>query len=511
MIYAIGDVHGCYTQFTELRERIEKTDPEARFILIGDLVHRGPEEKEMLAWAYENITLDGKYQMILGNHDDVFIEQYAKEEFETVFRLARDTGRYLTANYKSRLSQEEGHKYAVFLAKQPLIKELETSGRKYLLAHAWMRHDGWKKKDEQDDGSAQPTSLDEAFYRRMCLLWDRDCDDYSGEINDWYKPKNGEILIHGHSVTTRKKEQTHRGFSPGKVWDMGSSINIDCGVGYRLSKHDSVAIKYGNLAAYNLDTGEVLYLWDIPDDYPSQNGEYIEDIKEREAMEEAAENAKKAKAQEKADKARAKALHLRTSFFSQFPGEKPEDVRFNFWDDYFCHLFNTLKNSFLDFDLKQDVPMGYNYRKERLYIHNANSGTWASIHTPLNHYRLTTIEGKLLLFGITGLSGMEASVSIHEASYGRLIMKYTANLPVCNDFRTVIDGNEKFEVFERREGGVGHFATGLATCDFFLGRSIYSVKIVKYPNDVMIAKIVDSKGNVLDELTRGLSSAWVIG
>ena len=50
----------------ELLKRIETSDPNARFILVGDIVSRGSEDAQMLAWAYENITLDGKYQMVLG-------------------------------------------------------------------------------------------------------------------------------------------------------------------------------------------------------------------------------------------------------------------------------------------------------------------------------------------------------------------------------------------------------------------------------------------------------------
>jgi len=62
--YVIGDIHGCYTQFTELRERIEKKDPDATFILVGDIVSRGPEEERMLAWVYENITEGRVYRNI---------------------------------------------------------------------------------------------------------------------------------------------------------------------------------------------------------------------------------------------------------------------------------------------------------------------------------------------------------------------------------------------------------------------------------------------------------------
>ncbi|MCL2193468.1 MAG: metallophosphoesterase [Treponema sp.] len=96
-IYVIGDIHGCYTQFTELRERIENNDADAVFILAGDIVGRGPEDEKILSWAYENITLNGKYQMVLGNHDDGFMEVFGNGDFETIYSLGEKAGHHYHA------------------------------------------------------------------------------------------------------------------------------------------------------------------------------------------------------------------------------------------------------------------------------------------------------------------------------------------------------------------------------------------------------------------------------
>jgi len=91
-IYVIGDIHGCYTQFTELRERIENNDADAVFILAGDIVGRGPEDEKILSWAYENITLNGKYQMVLGNHDDGFMEVFGMATLKLSIVWAKKRG-----------------------------------------------------------------------------------------------------------------------------------------------------------------------------------------------------------------------------------------------------------------------------------------------------------------------------------------------------------------------------------------------------------------------------------
>ena len=76
--YVVGDIHGCYDQWIELKNRIESQDEAAVFILVGDIVDRGPKVMEMIRWAMENVTEDGKYQMICGNHEREKVEWYGE-------------------------------------------------------------------------------------------------------------------------------------------------------------------------------------------------------------------------------------------------------------------------------------------------------------------------------------------------------------------------------------------------------------------------------------------------
>lgn len=60
MHYVIGDVHGCYDELATLLTIIEKRDRSAQFILLGDLIDRGPKVWEVLYWAQRHISQNGR-------------------------------------------------------------------------------------------------------------------------------------------------------------------------------------------------------------------------------------------------------------------------------------------------------------------------------------------------------------------------------------------------------------------------------------------------------------------
>jgi len=76
MHYCIGDVHGCFDALMDMIGQIEARDSEPSFILLGDLVDRGPKVWETLQWAMSHIKEGGKYQCIMGNHEVGVLEWY---------------------------------------------------------------------------------------------------------------------------------------------------------------------------------------------------------------------------------------------------------------------------------------------------------------------------------------------------------------------------------------------------------------------------------------------------
>ena len=64
--FAIGDIQGCYREFTELLELIHFDAEKDKLWLAGDLVNRGPDSLAVLRLVKK---LKGAVTMVLGNHD----------------------------------------------------------------------------------------------------------------------------------------------------------------------------------------------------------------------------------------------------------------------------------------------------------------------------------------------------------------------------------------------------------------------------------------------------------
>lgn len=79
LIYAIGDVHGCYSALLALEERIRadaagETAARPLVIYLGDYVDRGPESRAVLDHLSRRNHGDGLDRLALcGNHDDTFL------------------------------------------------------------------------------------------------------------------------------------------------------------------------------------------------------------------------------------------------------------------------------------------------------------------------------------------------------------------------------------------------------------------------------------------------------
>lgn len=64
--YAIGDLHGCYSEWMALLDTLSFNPAQDTLWLVGDLVNRGPDS---LACLREAEKLGGSVRFVLGNHD----------------------------------------------------------------------------------------------------------------------------------------------------------------------------------------------------------------------------------------------------------------------------------------------------------------------------------------------------------------------------------------------------------------------------------------------------------
>lgn len=241
--WVIGDIHGCYRTFLTLLRNKEIKD-EDTIILIGDIIDRGKESYAMLHWAMKHITDDGKYQMILGNHEDNIIRDYqhisetCAKYYPMVASIEEmDIGK-LNCHYGfDWYMYDKGYEtvgsirpFIEWFKTLPLYKEIDIKDNEgntihYVIAHAW-----YEKGMSRDDI---------LWYRDLTSKDCLDEKDYQGE----------GILIHGHTPTLCIKDCIKK--PKNEVLFRDKSINIDCGCVFQ---------RYGgNLAAIRLEDKKVIY------------------------------------------------------------------------------------------------------------------------------------------------------------------------------------------------------------------------------------------------------------
>lgn len=216
MHYVIGDVHGCYDDLMMLLSKIEAKDNDANFIFVGDFIDRGPKVWECLQFMMKNITAEGKYQSVLGNHEELIIRWYKEwcywwnigggEDGSQMPETQYDFSACLQAN--NCMTKEKVKPIIDFFKKLPFRKEIEIPSSKggvvkYEIVHAW---DTFEEEDEAG--------------RETLNVWSRDCT--GNYMND-------TIIIHGHTPTISFEYSFLEKTTPGMIGYRKNAINVDGG------------------------------------------------------------------------------------------------------------------------------------------------------------------------------------------------------------------------------------------------------------------------------------------
>lgn len=228
MHYIIGDVHGCFAELMKLLEKIESQDTNAIIYFVGDLIDRGPDVWKVLEWAMENISEDGKYRSVRGNHEQMVINWFARwQEWkkECFVNGQEQAGKEPKTKYdfydrlveQDKLHTKDLEQIIDFFEKRPYhqlvtVTDKEGVERKYRIVHAWYCQDSCLSQEE----------LNHAY------IWER---TLSGNEN------SGECIVHGHTPTIPDANREIPEERAGKIiWEKSSnSINIDGGCCYKQS------------------------------------------------------------------------------------------------------------------------------------------------------------------------------------------------------------------------------------------------------------------------------------
>lgn len=226
MHYVIGDVHGCYAEMMKLLQKIEEQDENAVIYFVGDFVDRGPDVWKVLTWAMENITPDGKYRAVRGNHEELILEWYDQWKWWYTDVKGTDSTRdwrepktkydfYQRLEERNMLHPERIEPILAFFRSLPYNRLVTVKGAdgeevNYRIAHAWhYQYENISRKDQD-----------------YANLWER---NLCGNEN------SGEIIVHGHTPVLPDAFWTLPEEAGGKVYfeKKSNSINVDGGCCYK--------------------------------------------------------------------------------------------------------------------------------------------------------------------------------------------------------------------------------------------------------------------------------------
>lgn len=134
-IFVVGDLHGCYTLLMNELEKVS-FDPACDLLIsVGDLVDRGAENVECL----DLITMPW-FRAVCGNHEQMMVDGLSKHGNVNHW-IANGGDWFFYLDYdKEVLAKALVHK----VAELPLIIELVTGDKKYVICHADYPHDEYE-------------------------------------------------------------------------------------------------------------------------------------------------------------------------------------------------------------------------------------------------------------------------------------------------------------------------------------------------------------------------------
>lgn len=189
----IGDIHGCFDELILLFEKVGLGSGD-RVVAVGDLVTKGPRNKEVL----ELFMTDARLTSVLGNHDLALL-RFWRGEIDTLKNHQQRTHNELHANQT---------RYCEYLASLPFIIDLGS----HLVVHAGLR-----------PGIAPEEQSPEDLTELRTLGIDRT----SREGRPWYEAYTSDkVVLFGHWPSPEPRLASH-----------AIGLDTGCVYGYALTSY----------------------------------------------------------------------------------------------------------------------------------------------------------------------------------------------------------------------------------------------------------------------------------
>lgn len=222
-IFLTSDIHGHYSMFEKLLDKIKLTKKDL-LIILGDSCDRGPKTYELYKKYYDLEKEGYNIKHLRGNHEDMLIKAMESGDNDHWYRNGGEKTQksfYNNSENRDKLTFEEWLEREGIKSVKWFVEWLDRipimiSGEKNLFVHA--AFDTAKSEDEQE---------------HRFLIWDR--NDF------WTNNKTGKAIYFGHTPS-----------KDGKIRHYVNDVHcIDTG-----------SYKNGIIACVELKTGKEIYIKD---------------------------------------------------------------------------------------------------------------------------------------------------------------------------------------------------------------------------------------------------------
>lgn len=134
--FAVGDIHGCFSRLRAALQGVGFDQDVDRLFSVGDLVDRGPECEDALAWLAQPW-----FHAVQGNHEDIAI-RYARGN-----PVDRTTYGINGGDWFMALDPQQQARYAAAFAALPYALQVQTQAGLVGLLHADCPRANWSDLD----------------------------------------------------------------------------------------------------------------------------------------------------------------------------------------------------------------------------------------------------------------------------------------------------------------------------------------------------------------------------
>jgi serine/threonine protein phosphatase 1 len=185
--YIVGDLHGCYEDFLQALKAIGFNETTDRVFSVGDLIDRGPYNKECI-----DLLERPWFHAAKGNHEDLMILSILEGKGESMRVWQSNGGHwiYKPSTWEPVYTDKQLKEMAQALNKLPLVIVVGEGENRYNIVHAeFLRFNGNVSDKDIDDWTF-------GLYDENSLIWGRSLIRQAPAVS----PHNGlSLTFVGHT------------------------------------------------------------------------------------------------------------------------------------------------------------------------------------------------------------------------------------------------------------------------------------------------------------------------